>query len=277
MNSRWSVPSRMWTKPSSTKRSAAWCQRGSRRTRPGLPWSSKARSALAGRQEAQRRSPPCRPMRARRGSIENRDRSERIGNVEQAGREAAPSSSRSGSGGRRRRPRGARAPLVRSRTSGRRRARRAPIDQRGRGRRRSSSSRLEVVDEPELGGVAQRRRRRGEVEVAGAAQRHVDLVHRPQRHAQQHVQRVALGLDEGLHAHVVGNVVGEATAAPVASSIERARTSRAPSHAAYRDRTSQVCLAAPMMSDARRSLSGETSHMARTRNAQPCCGCGQEH
>ena len=28
-NSRWSMPSRMWKKPSLVKRSAAWCQRGS--------------------------------------------------------------------------------------------------------------------------------------------------------------------------------------------------------------------------------------------------------
>ena len=31
-----------------TKRSAAWCQRGSRRTRPGSPWNSKARAAPPG-------------------------------------------------------------------------------------------------------------------------------------------------------------------------------------------------------------------------------------
>jgi hypothetical protein len=67
----------------------------------------------------------------------------------------------------------------------------------------------QVVGEPQLGGDAQRRVGAGEVEVTGAAQRHVDLVHRPERHAQQHVQVLALGLDEGLDADVGGNVVGE--------------------------------------------------------------------
>ena len=47
-NSRWSMPSRMWKKPSLVKRSAAWCQRGSSSTMPGSPCTSKARSALPG-------------------------------------------------------------------------------------------------------------------------------------------------------------------------------------------------------------------------------------
>ena len=67
----------------------------------------------------------------------------------------------------------------------------------------------QVVGEPELGGDAQRCVGAGEVEVAGPAQRQVDLVHRPERHAQQHVQVLALGPDEGLDANVGGNVVGE--------------------------------------------------------------------
>ena len=34
---RWSMPFRMWAKPSTTKRRKAWCHLGSRRTRPGFP------------------------------------------------------------------------------------------------------------------------------------------------------------------------------------------------------------------------------------------------
>ena len=47
-NSRWSIPSRMCSKPETTKFQAAWCQRGSRVTTPGSPRSSNARSAPAG-------------------------------------------------------------------------------------------------------------------------------------------------------------------------------------------------------------------------------------
>ena len=47
------MPSRMWRKPSFDEASAAWCQRGSSRTSPGSPENSNARSAPLGGHEAQ--------------------------------------------------------------------------------------------------------------------------------------------------------------------------------------------------------------------------------
>ena len=71
-NSRWSVPSRMCSKPIATNRNAAWCQRGSRRTTPGAPRSSNARSAPPG---GRNRSTVTtrRPMRSKLGRIEKSD------------------------------------------------------------------------------------------------------------------------------------------------------------------------------------------------------------
>src|SRR6266481_8768501 len=65
-NSRWSAPSRICQKPDTTKRSAAWCQRGSRRTRPGSPWSSNARVAPAGGRKRNAVETFC-PSRSTRG------------------------------------------------------------------------------------------------------------------------------------------------------------------------------------------------------------------
>ena len=77
-NSRWSVPSRMCSKPRATNRRAAWSHRGSSRTSPGFPEYSNARTAPSG--STNRSTVIVRmPSRPSVGSIENCDRSDRIG------------------------------------------------------------------------------------------------------------------------------------------------------------------------------------------------------
>jgi hypothetical protein len=78
---------------------------------------------------------------------------------------------------------------------------------RGARQRRSSSNRLRLSANHSSAATRNAASARAQVEVARAAQRHVDFVHRAERHAQQHVEALALRLDEGLHADVGRNVV----------------------------------------------------------------------
>ena len=50
-NSRWSMPSRMWKKPSLVNRSAAWCQRGSSCDDAGIAVHVEGALGVAGRQQ----------------------------------------------------------------------------------------------------------------------------------------------------------------------------------------------------------------------------------
>lgn len=87
----------------------------------------------------------------------------------------------------------------------------------------------EVVGQPLPRGRSQRRLGLRQRQVARAAAREVDLLHRRQRHAHQQLQRVALRPDEGLHVHVVGHLVSprlqrcDEQAQPQAGPVEEAR------------------------------------------------------
>ncbi len=72
----------MCSKPSTTKRSAAWCHRGSSRMKPPSLWRSKARTAPLG--STSRRAVTVRsPSRFSFELIEKRDWSDRIGVLEE--------------------------------------------------------------------------------------------------------------------------------------------------------------------------------------------------
>ena len=66
---------------------------------------------------------------------------------------------------------------------------------------------LDLAGEPQGDRVAQRAVDAREVEETSLALRHVDVAHRLERHAHQQFQRLAFGLDEGLDADFVGDVV----------------------------------------------------------------------
>ena len=65
----------------------------------------------------------------------------------------------------------------------------------------------DVVDQVELGGVAQRLVGAREVEIAGTAGREIHLDHGGQRHADQQLEAMALGLDECVDLDVGRDVV----------------------------------------------------------------------
>ena len=75
--SRWSTPSRMCSKPETTKFQAAWCQRGSRVTTPGSPRSSNARSAPAGVRNRITETTRS-PRRSTPGRMENADSADAV-------------------------------------------------------------------------------------------------------------------------------------------------------------------------------------------------------
>ncbi len=66
---------------------------------------------------------------------------------------------------------------------------------------------LDLAGEPQGDCVAQRGVDAREVEEAPSSLRHVDVAHRLERHAHQKLERPALGLDEGLDADFVRDVV----------------------------------------------------------------------
>ncbi len=66
---------------------------------------------------------------------------------------------------------------------------------------------LEIVRDPETGGVVQQRGGRGDVEVAGPAQRELDVAHGLERNADDEAQPLRLGPDEREYGHVRGDLV----------------------------------------------------------------------
>ena len=182
----------MWWKPSSTNRIAAWCQRGSSRTRPGSPVSSNARSAPSGGAEAQDGHDPH--ARAWRAPARSRTRIARTESDTRTARPSAPwfqtSSVSSGSGGpvtcasalvvRRKRPIRRQGDLRRDETRGGQpdaRLRRWRCCRRARARRRRGP----------------RGRRAREIEVVLATRRELHIAHGGERRAHEQPQPVPSG------------------------------------------------------------------------------------
>ena len=203
-NSRWSMPSRICSKPSATNRRAAWCQRGSSRTSPGFPAYSNAPHGAVRQHEPQHRYRPYAESPER--GIDRESGLVRFDLVleERVEHRLLPDDLRVG---RQRRSAdvGQCALVAGERPVGRQRDAHGPQPLAG-------QQAIVLVDrqpipDPDHDRVAQHGVGGGQVQVAGPALREDEVPHRFQRDADEQVEALALRRHERLHRHVGGDIV----------------------------------------------------------------------
>ena len=186
-NKRWSAPSRMCSKPCTRNLSSDWCQRGSSATTPASPsiWNTRSTPLAPKKRTALTTRMPSRCVRA---FSENSELADSIG-------ASSSTSSNACCHGKVEAGRQRRRAQVRERrfVLGKRaiaRDRRPHADDRER-HAPLAFVELEVVDEPELRGVAQLLLRARHIEIARPERRERDVLHRLERRAHEHLHALA--------------------------------------------------------------------------------------